>query len=307
MSPPGNACSGRRIRPVTDSVEQSLPVRYRGLLLWASIMHSRASREKLLALIVVHDLRAYCDESETPGRAFSIAGYLASATVWDELESEWADALEDESLSEFHMQPCEQGHGEFKGKTQAERRRLQDHFIDLLTGSRIRGFVTAIDLAAYDELRSEVKDLRAPGYWKPYLLAFQHQLEQMALAVDDDGLPAHERIAFSFDEQKELQGRAKTLYDSVKGSRTLSFVGRLGAIAFLDSRESPAVQTADVLAYEARREFSEAVYGEPRKPSRSQWQRLYAGNGGPLVVKHFDGDALAELVDVLRDLGDAPR
>lgn len=68
----------------------------------------------------------------------------------------------------------------------------------------------------------------------------------------------------------------------------------------LPPKTSPALQAADLLAYEARKEFSERVYGGPPKPSRPQWMRLYAGNS--MVVRHFDRDALSEYVDVLRDM-----
>jgi hypothetical protein len=50
----------------------------------------------------------------------------------------------------------------------------------------------------------------------PYFLAFQHNIEAMAKQMEDGGFPHDEPIAFVFDQQKEMEGRVKLLYDAVK-------------------------------------------------------------------------------------------
>jgi hypothetical protein len=85
------------------------------------------------------------------------------------------------------------------------------------------------------------------------LLAFQHTVEAMRLRLDKERAPRNEPIAFVFDQQKELQGRAKQLYDSLKYSKSgkISYRHRLGSLSF-DSRFCQVqLQAADVWAYEA--------------------------------------------------------
>jgi hypothetical protein len=140
----------------------------------------------------------------------------------------------------------------------------------------VQGFVSAIDLAAYDALAAEFQELRAEGYWQAYLLAFQHQVEQMAAWLSSEHMDAAEKVAFIFDANPTFNKTALNLFDSVKHS-DLGYASRLRSIAFFDSEETCDLQAADLLAYEARKEFSEAVYPAERKPSRPQWRRLHKG------------------------------
>jgi hypothetical protein len=190
------------------------PTRFEGLRRFKGSLHQPGSRARLFALIVMREFRAHCDESETLGSAFAIAGYIAPAAAWDELESAWEDALVDESISEFHAYPCVNGKDEFKGKSREERRRIEDRFICLLSDAPIQGFVSVIDLAAYDDLAAEFVELRVEGYWRAYLLAFQHQVEQMAAWLGSEGVERDEKVAFLFDRNDAFNVTALNLFNS---------------------------------------------------------------------------------------------
>jgi hypothetical protein len=83
----------------------------------------------------------------------------------------------------------------------------------------------------------------------------------------------------------------------------LDFVPRLGALAFVDSVDFPAVQTADVLAFETRKHFVEVAYGISPKAygTRWQWRDLVESEPAVVTVRHFNDDAISVLIDVLRD------
>jgi hypothetical protein len=243
------------------------------------------------------DLRAYCDESVTADRqppTLCIAGYVAAAATWAEFEREWKAALAKESLTEFHMALCENGKGEYAGRGRAERDRIWRVFFDILTSARIVGFGTVIDLDAYADLAHVFKAKRQPGFDDPYHLAFQHQVEMMALRMAE--MRRTERILMVFDES-HLEDNAARLYSSLKKSRTLPYVARLGGLAFEDSKLIPGLQAADILAYELRRHFWEGVFPASPKPAREQW-RILAARG--LNVNYFDAGALAKLADLLQ-------
>src|SRR5207237_398190 len=103
----------------------------------------------------------------------------------------------------------------------------------LLMLSNLRAYVTVIDLRAWKKSQATIDKLRAPLYGHAYFLAFQHQCEMMALDVRQ--FSEYARIAFLFDEHEEFQGRALKLHTTLKQSKRLAFVSRLGAIAFDDS------------------------------------------------------------------------
>ena len=88
----------------------------------------------------------------------------------------------------------------------------------------------------FDQLRS----LPEGNFNHPYFLAFQHNIEAMCLRLDREGAPKNEPIAFVFDQQKEYDGRAKLLYDSIKHSKGdgITYRHRLGSISF-DSHSRP--------------------------------------------------------------------
>jgi hypothetical protein len=240
------------------------------------------------------DPTSYNDESETAGQVFCISGYLAPADEWEKLEVPWRTALREEDLCEFKMQDCEQGHGDFKTRSRPDRTRLQGLFISLAMSVNLHAFVTGIDLKAYGKAAPLIKRKRAMGYWKPYLLAFQHQLELMATRPP---LAPDEEIAFIFDEQQEFKGKAKALFDSVKRSRRLDYVARLGGLAFLDSIRHVQIQAADILAYEARRHLIEVVYSTEPLAERWQWQRLREESR--MDFHHFPEGSITEYLRVL--------
>src|SRR5208283_1402826 len=113
-------------------------------------------------------------------------------------------------------------------------------FYGLITKVRLWGFCTAVWKSAYDDRSKEFEKFRAGvegNFTHPYFLAFQHNIEAMCLRLDREGAPRNEPIAFVFDQQKEFEGRAKQLYDSIKHSNgeQITYRHRLGSISF-DSR-----------------------------------------------------------------------
>ncbi len=241
------------------------------------------SRIRLFAMV---DLHAYSDESETPSRMFCVAGFVAPLSEWERLDAPWTKALRQFSLAEFKMADCVQGQGQFLNRKLYDRLRAQSRFLDLLSSVRVEAFAAAIDLNAYNEVASTIEELRALGFEKPYYLAFQQQVE--AIANGCSHYPPGEQVGFFFDEQKEYQGKAKELYDSVKRSTNLDFIGRLGTIAFVDSAKYPGIQAADLFAYETKRHIAEVLEakGRPRK----QWMKLRHGRS--IHVQYFNGPSI---------------
>ena len=234
------------------------------------------------------DLRAFSDESITRDqgpRTFCIAGYVASAAEWEDFEIDWKRALAAEKLTEFKAANCEAGKREYARRGRAECDRIWRRFAGILTAMRTIGFGTIIDLDAYDGLAGLFKVGREEGFDDPYLLAFQHQAEMMAMRMSQ--MRRTERLALIFDKRSEAKADAiaKDLYDLLKRSRKLTFVDRLGDLAFLDSKCSPGLQAADLLAYEVRRHFWEVVI--PTEPRLLALTRM-----SPLSLTGFHGGDL---------------
>lgn len=245
------------------------------------------------------DLRAYCDESVTHDQApniFCIAGWVAHATEWRDFDKEWRRALKAESLTEFKAAQCAGGRGEYKGRSHADCHRTWRRFASILREMRTVGFGTIIDLDAYDGLANVFKAKRKPKYHDPYYLAFQQQIETMALRMAK--MRRTERLSVFFDQMSESKAdaRAKLLYDQLKLSRKLTFVARLGSLTLDDSKHSPGVQAADLLAFEVRRHFREVVFPVHPSPVRDEWRFLQKRIE---EVRFFEQTALTKLAGLL--------
>ena len=209
----------------------------------------------MTATLMALDLTAYCDESGTQGHDLILAGYLAPASEWLRVEEAWSGALRDADLSEFKMQDCHQGHGEFRGR--ADRVELRERFFSIIESAEVDGFAVRIDLTTFDEVRKKLERSIRPGYNKVYLHGFSALLQFMTgLAADH---PVNERIEFVFDENDEFSGRALHMYKALMAMPALAYRDRLGAISFEDSKRLTPLQAADTLAYRVHRDLFDAL------------------------------------------------
>jgi len=248
---------------------------------------ARLSRVRWFAML---ELTAYSDESATQDRSprtFCIAGYVATADVWMEIEAAWATALREEGLAEFHAGPLLTGKS---GRSKPEGERIWLRFRQIMAEARLCGFGCVVDLDAFASFQAVWADRTAHAYHDPYYLAFQHQLERMANAVPAE-LPGDERIVFVFDYRStRTEANVNAILDGLRRSEKLTFSRRLGGLWFNGSEAHAGLQAADMLAYELRRHFWEVVFAEQPGATRWQFDALH-----PMDVRYFDREALAKL------------
>jgi hypothetical protein len=173
--------------------------------------------EGLFAMMVA----SYNDESGDK-RTFAVSGLLGLLPDWVELGRLWEAKLAEHHLPEFHAAACEQRLPPFENYEREVREMFQREFYGLIATTRLWGFCTAVWQSAYTERWAEFEGLRSNAdgdFTHPYFLAFQHNIEAMCIRLNDEKAPANEPIAFVFDQQKEYEGRAKRIYDSIKQSK----------------------------------------------------------------------------------------
>jgi hypothetical protein len=227
----------------------------------------------------VYDFVSYNDESfgtpPQPSPWFAIAGYVAAADTWAVFEEKWSEVLQAENLVEFKASDCENRRGDYEDWTPARRAALQRRLIHLIMGGNLTGVWTAIDIDAYKVLEATLPQSNHPAlrrYHDPYFFAFSHLLQvNVELIVTMQLLERiGEQVAFVFDKS-DWTGRAAQMYADHQKLDSPS-VKYLGGISFDDSKKHPALQAADLLAYEARR------FAMNRSDPRWQW----------LLLKHTD-------------------
>ena len=242
------------------------------------LIHGFRGEHRFMGLMNI----AYCDESadlRPPGpKVYAVSGYLGTALEWYELGRRWQSTLKAEGLTEtgFHMSKCEAGKEPPYMMDRHLRDCLQRRFIDVIHQTPLLGYASVIELEYYDEIIDDIKRSRK-GFYKPYYLAFQATVEVMSMVLEDLGVPRDECIAFVFDQHQEHQSKAKKLYDSLKCSKTLTYLHRLGSLTF-DSRlcQLP-LQAADIWAYESMRYIRDVRI--KKGTARWQFDYLCSANG----------------------------
>jgi hypothetical protein len=147
---------------------------------------------------------------------------------------------------------------------------------------------------------------------KPWIFALVHLLDRMVTVqrLSNKTLGTDERLGLFFDEKDEFAGRVGEMVRAIK--RNLMDYP-LGDVAFDDSRNQPALQAADLLAYEARRSMTEVVLPtDPSKEVRDQWWQLMhatlPSGGRRIWADYWDAEALLRNVnDVSLDEDDGPQ
>lgn len=207
------------------------------------------------------ELTAYCDESGTQAHDLIVAGYVAPAVEWLQVEKIWSQVLERAGLHEFKMADCHHGQGEFKGRE--NRIELRDTFLSVMDSANVDGFAIRIDLVTFDEVRTKLKSSIRPGFNEPYLHGFSALTQFMADLVADK--PRDERIRFVFDENDQFRGRALEMFKEMKVNPSVAYRHRLGSITFENSQRHAALQAADTLAYRVHHDLLRSL---PEQRSR---------------------------------------
>jgi hypothetical protein len=250
-------------------------------------------------------LASYNDESGDK-RTFAVSGLLGLLPDWVELDRTWKGKLAEYHLPEFHAAKCEQRLAPFDKYEREERDLFQREFYGLIANLRLWGFCTAIWQEAYRDRWVEFEgfrsDSRRGDLTHPYFLAFQHNIESMSILLDKQNAPRDEPIAFVFDQQKEYEGRAKRLYDSMKQSDQVTYRHRLGSLSF-DSRFCQLqLQAADVWAYESRKYVSDVLIDG--RPDGQRWQFEILRATGRNIIRGFPPESLDKLAAWLREDSD---
>lgn len=206
---------------------------------WLAAYHTALGRTNVLI--------AYIDESghSAEARVVSLAAFVASATQWRRFSADWTGALKDHGAPFLHMREFAHRQGNFKGWSEDQRRSLLGALLDVIVANQLIAVGAAIDVNAFRALPT---DIRA-GLQDPFLCCAQEVLYGLAL-VGQPG-PATDAV---FSRQDEFAGKAEKLWEHLRNRS--GFSPGLGSLRFEDMRSTPALQAADLLAYELRHYYN---------------------------------------------------
>lgn len=204
---------------------------------------------------------AYFDESgehDASGhlKKLTLGGSVATSEVWDIVHDKWVRVLKDFGIDMFHMADFEANRGEFKGweRAQERRKRLLNALLDICC----------------EHLHFHVGLIATPPESGKFVNTYKINIvDSIAMVrsrmVSTDGSPFALVYAkhpeFSFSKLEEA------FYNIGQNDP------RVRTCAVLDPIDAPALQVADIVAYEISRSRRAITY--PRYP----WERLKANAG----------------------------
>jgi hypothetical protein len=185
------------------------------------------------------------DESGVHGKAspvVTVAAYVAKPRTWETFTRRWNATKR--PIKVFHSSDCNAFEGEFEGWARADRDALVINLLKVVRERPMMGFVTGLDLRAYEEAMTANPDLREllPD---PYGTCFHWTVGTIMEIIEKKR--NNERLAF-FHENNSFHKEAYEGFDWIKANRTTHT--SMMTLSFGGKDDFVPLQAADILAYE---------------------------------------------------------
>ncbi len=222
-------------------------------------------------------LQACIDDSGWDGTSpvFVLAGYVAKAEAWDAFADEWRALLDKASVKVLKTTDIYRNrvHGtRYHGMTDEIRDELLKDLIRAVNRHALYGIVSVIPLEPYRRIFKGNFSLEALD--RPYFLSFFGVL--ISLLKMTHRLKLDDKIDFIFDTQDSENKLILTReYERCMEAAPPSVKILCGGMpSFKKDDEFPPLQAADMLAWHARRYYSDQFSG--KEPTKEQSNVFFA-------------------------------
>lgn len=226
-------------------------------------------------------LQVFLDESGKNDDCCVVAGYMGSEKRWTSLSRRWSKVIKDAGVSEFHAKKFWAGFGEFKGWSEDARQDFAGRLLTIIEETDIYPVAAAVYLKKWEELPLiERRFLTGASFRGRKLITTGKPSEKLFLPAHHCFLhpltycKAGMKTIFVFDNDAQNRGWACDLYfylrTKVVSEQQKNMMGR--ELMPEHSIHSPAIQAADLLAWEVHRYAKEAIKN-PKASGRVEYRR----------------------------------
>jgi hypothetical protein len=205
-----------------------------------------------------------------------LAGYISNSNGWTKFDQEWQSALDEFEIPAFHMTDFEAGGRAFKGWARDDPRRvcLLEKLADVIDRNTTGSVAYGVSQLMFEEVVSpEVKAIVGGA---PYFFLFTNVLlgtESLmdACAKFGEGVPYDWEMNYVLARGDKGAGKVIEAYMSKKsGSRAVRKESRtVGVQIARDNSKHLALQAADILAFEGRKQVGRQLGLHDRRPRKS--------------------------------------
>jgi hypothetical protein len=210
-------------------------------------------------------IRAFLDESGTHAgsKITAMAGYLISPDSLPLLEDEWVAVLKKHGMDELHMKEFVPPHGKHSHWSEKEKRAVLEPLISLTREHSLVGIGAAVEMTEFMTTSQAFAHSKSPDLVEsPYQWCLRYCMVQAGAWAEGAGKLGP--ISYTLDEGCPSRGKVQQHYDFSRTNESLSKKYRLGPLAFADSKKVPALQCADLLAYEMYKEADRLLSNSER-------------------------------------------
>ena len=202
-------------------------------------------------------LRAYYDCSGQPhdSEFVTLAGVIASESVWERFCPQWTSVLERYQISEFHMTDAMSLKKDFSPANGWSQEKAQKLVWDLLA---IVGYFRATDgFRLGSNLVGSSCTVKMEDYWKaksanhllrsPEAICTQYCVSIVPRDIDSD--IAHPEISLVFDQNEDFKHSIYRNWQRYRNKWGAGWPRQVKAIDDANSSNTPPLQVADLLAW----------------------------------------------------------
>jgi Protein of unknown function (DUF3800) len=196
-------------------------------------------------------LQAYFDETGTHDQSelVAIVGLISTDEKWQAFDVEWRQLLSNVGIASFHATECNAGRGSFAGLPREIRDDLFKNLTKLVLDHVPAGVEALVLRTDWDALPGLAKHFR-----DPYHFCFESCMHQVSKWSKKNA--NGEQVELTFANQDKYATRATEVF---KGYKTNSmWKDELGSFTFARAKDKPALQAADLIAFEFFRHISAA-------------------------------------------------
>jgi hypothetical protein len=253
----------------------------------------------------------YFDES-SDDLSFSVAGFIGPMQSWIHLDWEWRDLLKKWNIKYFKASECVQGleqFAQYRDDPENVKSPLKTHEWQKLRASYIEfgdailrnsdyliGVGATVPWADFKRIIAESSKARTYLLNHPYYICLQATLHAATPNMFEENKARTEDgklyIKPVFDSHEEYAEIARIAYEKFRAKNQRAGTV-LMPLVYEDDIETPYLQVADMLAYEARK-FSSNKARTPERDMRDGLKRLL-----PVIdkIKDLNYDVLKLIVD----------
>lgn len=218
---------------------------------------------------VVVLIESYFDESGSHEGApiLCVGGYLFSKDSCLKLDTAWREMLADFQIPYFHMASCSCGERPFDRLPSELRDAAVRRASTIINEHMEFGAVIAVREDEYNRIVP-----RHPLIGDAYSFIARQAFNAARVWVDQSGYEG--KIAYFFESGHEHQPQADRIMHEHAHAPAVSNEARYAGHGFLDKRETPALQAADILAWHFCNDWS---LKRQSQPPRKSYLELIAG------------------------------